>query len=123
MFKYSFLLSAILLVVIDSIYLNFIKGYFSNQVQKIQKSPIKVNLLATFICYIFLITGLNYFIISQKKSPRDAFLLGLVIYGVYETTNWALFKNWYLLTVLMDTLWGAILFGLVTLIVKKSKIK
>jgi uncharacterized membrane protein len=123
MFKYSLLFSAILLVVIDSIYLNFIKGYFSNQVQKIQNSPIKVNILATFICYIFLITGLNYFIISQKKSPRDAFLLGLVIYGVYETTNWALFKNWSVLTVLMDTLWGAILFGLVTFIVQKLKIK
>ena len=123
MFKYSFLLSAILLVVIDSIYLNFIKDYFSNQVKIIQKSPIKVNILATFLCYIFLITGLNYFIISQKKSPRDGFLLGLIIYGVYETTNWALFKNWSILTVLIDTLWGAILFGLVTLIVQKSKIK
>lgn len=123
MFKYSFLLSAILLVVIDSLYLNLIKGYFSNQVQKIQNSPIKINFIAAFICYIFLITGLNYFIIGPKKSPRDAFLLGLVVYGVYETTNWALFKNWSVLTVLMDTLWGAILFWLVTLIVQMLRIK
>ena len=123
MFKFSFLIAAILFVAIDSIYLNLMKGYFLNQVQKVQKSPLKINFLATFICYIFLITGLNYFIISQKKSPSDAFLLGLVVYGVYETTNWALFQNWSILTVIMDTLWGAILFALTTYLVKKIPIK
>lgn len=123
MFKFSLLFTAILLVVIDSFYLNLIKGYFSNQVQQVQKSPIKINFVATFICYIFLITGLNYFIISQKKSPSDAFLLGLVVYGVYETTNWALFQNWSILTVIMDTLWGGILFALTTYLVQKIPIK
>jgi uncharacterized membrane protein len=42
---------------------------------------------------------------------NEAFLLGIVIYGVYETTNYALFKNWSILTVFMDTLWGGILFA------------
>jgi uncharacterized membrane protein len=123
MFKFSLLFTAILLVVIDSFYLSLIKGYFSDQVQKVQKSPIKINFLATFICYIFLITGLNYFIISQKKKPSDAFLFGLVVYGVYETTNWALFQNWSVLTVIMDTLWGATLFALTTYLVQKIPIK
>jgi len=123
MFKFSFLIAAILFVAIDSLYLSLMKGYFLNQVKQVQKSPLKINLLATFICYIFLITGLNYFIISQKKSPSDAFLLGLVVYGVYETTNWALFQNWSILTVIMDTLWGAILFALTTYLVKKIPIK
>jgi uncharacterized membrane protein len=123
MFKFSFIISAILFVIIDSIYLNLIKGYFMNQVKKIQNSTIQLNLVATFICYIFLITGLNYFIIAAKRTPKDAFLLGLVIYGVYETTNWAIFKNWSVLTVIMDTLWGAMLFALVTFIVQFLKIK
>jgi uncharacterized membrane protein len=48
---------------------------------------------------------------------QDAFLLGLVIYGVSETTNWALFDKWSLITVIIDTLWGATLFGLTTFIV------
>jgi len=123
MFKFSFLIAAILFVLFDSIYLNLIKGYFMNQIKKIQNTTVKVNIIATFICYIFLITGLNYFIIGPKKNWRDAFLLGLVIYGVYETTNWALFTNWSVLTVIMDTLWGATLFGLVTFTVQKLPIK
>jgi uncharacterized membrane protein len=47
----------------------------------------------------------------------DAFLLGIVIYGVYETTNYALFKDWSILTVIIDTLWGGTLFAITTYIV------
>ena len=121
MFNFSLLLSAIVFISIDFIYLNFMRGYFENQVKKIQGTPIKMNLLAAAFCYIFLITGLNYFIITPKKSIKDAFLLGIVIYGVFETTNLALFTNWSWLTVFMDTLWGGVLFALTTAIVSSFK--
>ena len=121
MFKFSMLIAAIIFVVIDSVYLNLAKGYFSNQVQKVQNSAIKLNYVATFICYLFLITGLNYFIIKPNKTPSDAFLLGIVIYGVYETTNLALFSNWSWLTAIMDTLWGGLLFATTTFIVRGLK--
>jgi uncharacterized membrane protein len=118
MFDFALLVSAITMVVIDSIYLSLMKGYFMNQVKNVQGSPLKINFLAAAICYIFLILGLNYFIIKPRRSVQDAFLLGLVIYGVYETTTWALFSKWSPLTVIMDTLWGAILFALTTFIVR-----
>lgn len=117
MFNFSMLLSAIVFISIDFFYLNFMKGYFDNQVKKIQGTPVKMNLLGGALCYIFLITGLNYFIIKPHKSIKDAFLLGLIIYGVYETTNLAIFTNWSILTVLLDTLWGALLFAITTAIV------
>jgi uncharacterized membrane protein len=94
------------------------KGYFEKQVKSVQGSEIKMNFLGAALCYLLLITGLNYFIIKQKKSPQEAFLLGLVIYGVYETTNYAIFKNWSILTLIIDTLWGATLFGLTTYLVR-----
>ena len=115
------LVSAIVLIVIDSVYLNLMKGYFDNQVKKVQGTNIKLNFLGAAICYIFLIVGLNYFIIKPHRSVQDAFLLGLVIYGVYETTNLALFSNWSVLTVLIDTLWGGLLFGITTAIIYKIK--
>jgi len=114
---FKLLISAILLVTIDSIYLHFIKDYFANQIKVIQGSSVKINYLAAIICYIFLIFGLNYFIIKRNRSVQDAFLLGLVIYGVYETTSKALFNNWSWVTVLIDTIWGGILFALTTYIV------
>lgn len=44
----------------------------------------------------------------------EAFLLGLVIYGVYETTTYSVLKNWKISTVITDTLWGGVLFYLTT---------
>ncbi len=41
----------------------------------------------------------------------------MVIYGVYETTNYALLKNWSILTVFIDTLWGGLLFAFTTYII------
>lgn len=116
--RVKLLVSSIVFVVLDSIYLNFIKDYFSNQIKLIQGTPIKMNFLATLLCYIFLIFGINYFIIQPNRSIQDAFILGLVIYGVFETTSKALFAKWSWLTVIIDTLWGGILFALTTYIVK-----
>ena len=117
MFDYLLLISAILLISIDFVYLNLIKDFFSNQVQRVQGSTMQINYLGAAICYILLIVGINYFIIKPHKSVNDAFLLGLVIYGVFETTNYALFKNWSIITVIIDTLWGGLLFALTTFIV------
>jgi len=117
MFDFLLLISAIVLITIDFIYLNSMKGYFNKQIQNVQGSEPKMKLLGAAICYIFLITGINYFIIKPRKNVSEAFLLGIVIYGVYETTNYALFKNWSLLTVIIDTLWGGLLFAFTTYIV------
>jgi uncharacterized membrane protein len=111
------LISAIVFIAIDAVYLNIIKDFFQKQIISVQGSSVQVNYLGVAICYIFLVTGLNYFIIKPNKSVNDAFLLGLIIYGVYETTNYALFKNWSIITVIIDTLWGGILFASTTYIV------
>ena len=122
MFDFRLLVSAIIFVCLDAVYLNLLKGYFNKQVQDIQGSQIEFNLLAAIICYIFLIIGLNYFIIRPHRSVSDAFLFGIVIYGVYETTNWTIFKNWSALSVVIDTLWGGTVFALTTFIVRGFKI-
>jgi uncharacterized membrane protein len=121
MFNFFTFLSAIIFVVIDFIYLNLIKNYFKNQIETVQNTPIKINILGTLLCYIFLIFGLNYFIIQPKRSVYDAFFLGIVIYGVYETTNYALFSKWSIFTVIMDTLWGGTLFALTTFIISQIR--
>ena len=111
------LTSAIIFIVIDSVYLNIMKKYFFNQIQSVQNSEPKLNFLGALLCYLFLIIGINYFIIKPRKSVNEAFLLGIVIYGVYETTNYAILKNWSILTVFIDTLWGGLLFASTTYIV------
>ena len=103
-----------LLLCIDSVYLSLIKDIFNKQITDVQRSPLKINIYGVILSYLFLIIGINYFIIQHNKSIFDAFMLGLVIYGVYEGTTYALLKDWRINTVILDTLWGGILFGLVT---------
>ena len=115
---YVFLITSIILVILDSIYLNVAKNYFNKQINLVQGSNIDLNLTATILCYIFIIIGFNYFVIYKKLSSAEAGLLGLIIYGVYELTNMALFKKWQWSSVLMDTAWGGVLFFLTSVIVR-----
>lgn len=120
MFTIWLLVSALFLLVLDAIYLFLTRRYFNDQIQKVQGSPIKMNYYGIILCYSILILGLNYFIIRDMSSPHeilDAFLLGILIYGVYETTNLSILQNWSMKTVVIDTLWGGILLSSTTAIV------
>ena len=99
----------ILLIMVDSVYLFLIKDLFQKQIIKIQKKPLQINYIAAFLCYVFLTLGIYYF---TNKSILQAFILGIVIYGVYETTTKALLHDWNWNIVIIDTLWGGILFSL-----------
>jgi len=121
MMHIDYLVSGVIFVILDGVYLNLIQKYFNKQIKSIQGTDIKINYTAAAITYIFLIFGLNYFIIQKHKSIKEAALLGLVIYAVYEFTNLSLFTDWSVLTVLIDTTWGAVLFALTTAIVYKIK--
>ncbi len=107
---------AIAMLAIDYVYLQTMKGYFKWQVETVQGSSMKINLWGAALCYLFLVAGIYYFILKPKRSYLDAFLLGLVIYGVYETTSYALLRDWAFSTVLIDTIWGGILFVLTTMV-------
>jgi uncharacterized membrane protein len=116
----SIILSSVVLLALDAVFLRIISKHFHNQILKVQKEPMRVNILGAILCYILLIFAINFFVLNEKRSPLYAALLGFIIYGVYETTSYALLKNWSLYTVLMDSIWGGILFGLTTYIVYSS---
>jgi uncharacterized membrane protein len=94
---------------------------FELQIAAVQRVSLQFRLSGAILCYLLLILGLYYFIILPKKSVMDAFLFGIVIYGVYETTNYTLLKKWKPEIVVIDTLWGGVLFAIVTSIIYKLK--
>lgn len=102
----------IILLLLDSVYLTIIKEQFGAQIKRIQGHPININWFGFAVTYLVMAFGLKYFIIDAKKNSWDAFLLGVVIYAVYEFTNLALFTKWSLGLALIDTVWGGILFAL-----------
>jgi len=102
------------LLVLDGIYIGIQYGSLKKIYESIQKSPMTLNFVGAGLCYIALVFLLYYFILSKKKKILDAFLLGVAVYAVYETTNYATFTKWPLQLVIMDTLWGGILFAITT---------
>ena len=111
---YLFSISSFIFLFLDFIFLLSNRDTFEKQVIEVQKVSLQMKPIGILFCYLFLLTGLYYFIFREKKSPLEAFLFGLIIYGVYETTTYTLLKNWHLTTVIQDTLWGGILFYLTT---------
>jgi uncharacterized membrane protein len=75
-----------------------------------------MNFIGVFGSYLLIVFALYYFIIKEKKSVFDAFVLGVVLYGVFDFTNIALFKKYDLVIALIDTLWGGILLASTTFI-------
>lgn len=105
---------ATIMLILDFIFIRANKKIFEDQVISVQRTALQMKPLGAIACYIFLLIGLYYFIIRRRRSIGEAFLLGLIIYGVYETTTYTLLKNWNIRTVLIDSLWGGVLFGLTT---------
>jgi uncharacterized membrane protein len=104
-------------ILLDTIYLTLTRSITIPLIEKIQHSPINIDFFSLIIVYIFDILVLYYFIIFKNLSLFEAFLLGLCVYGVYEITNKSIFTKWNYSLVIIDTLWGGILFALTTYIV------
>jgi len=113
------IISSIVLLTLDFFYLYNTKNIFNKQIFDIQNTEPKINFVAMILCYLLLIFGLNYFIINEQKSLSYACILGLFVYGVYELTNMAILQKWTYKSVLIDTLWGGLLFSLTTFITYK----
>jgi len=118
----EYLLTSLILLGLDFIYLSLTKKYFNSQVQLVQGTPIKLNIIATIACYSLLSMGIFYFIIKKNFSYFESFYLGIFVYGVYDLTTMAILKNWKWNTVVMDTLWGGTLFVLVKFLFQKTQI-
>ena len=109
----NYLLISSLVVSIDAIYLKMVSNYFGLQIKKIQGTQLQLSILPTILCYLLITLGIYFFMVEKKFSLTDMFVLGVFTYGIYELTNKALFDQWMWKTVLIDGIWGGILFSLV----------
>jgi len=101
----------VILLTLDFTFLTLSSSRTLPVYESIQGSPVVFNYGAGMVCYAIIILGFYYFIIREKRSIWDAFLLGLFVYGVYDGTTLAVFKKYTLLTAGIDMMWGGVLFG------------
>jgi uncharacterized membrane protein len=93
------------------------KKMYTDQFSKLGESP-KGYIVYVYaaLCYVLMAISLQYFAVSQG-SFMNALVLGLVIFGVYNTTNLSTLNNYEIKTAAIDTAWGTVLYGIVYLIV------
>jgi uncharacterized membrane protein len=110
------IVSTVVLLILDGglLYLNMDK--YKHKIASVQRVILQFKPEGALICYFLLIAGLNYFIIQRNRSLLESFLLGVIIYGVYDSTNYASLKKWDPYLAIMDSLWGGTLFALTTFI-------
>lgn len=116
----KWIVTAVILLSLDFIYLSATSGFFQSMIQSIQcGKKMEIRIIGAVLTYICLVALLNVFIFNDNRSVKDAFLMGICVYGVYETTNYAIIDKWLKTSVVIDTLWGGILFALTTYIMKR----
>lgn len=120
MLALQLLLVIVVLLVLDGIYIGIQYSFFQTLYKKIQGKPLTLRLSGAVACYVFIVFILYYFILLKKLPVLDAFLLGVCVYGIYNTTTYTLLSDFPLRVVFTDTLWGGILFALTTFIYYKT---
>ena len=122
----KYIIVIILLIVLDIIWLNINAKQYSKMIKSIQNKEIKINITYALFTYVLMIASIIFinipFIESKitktdskteiiKKSLLYSGLLGLFI---YNGTNLATLENYDIGLGLKDTLWGFILYTIVT---------
>ena len=121
---------AIVLLILDFIWINiFMINPYKYLVNYIQNEPIKVNFTMAVLAYIFMILGLYIFVLPNIKqddlfndSLKYGFTFGIIVYGIYNFTCATIFKNWNLNLLIIDILWGGLLYYLTIIICFKLKL-
>ena len=107
------LVTSILFIAIDFVYLKSLKPMTEKMIYNIQGSKMIFDYGGAIFAYICIIALFNYFIVYKNGTIFEAFLLGLLTYGIFEGTNRAIFSKWTVQFMTIDTLWGGILFATV----------
>jgi uncharacterized membrane protein len=114
-----FILVFFTILILDGLWINlFFKHSFFPMIETVQKSPVVINPYYAVLAYIILI-ALVYIVIPKCSSAAEAFLIGFLVYAVYDSTNLATLTDWNLVNAFIDSLWGGFLFMIVYILYAK----
>jgi len=120
--KQAILLAILLsLLAIDVPVLTMLKPLWDATVFGVQHKPLVVKPHYAFITYILMSYGLYNYVYKnininnwKNDTLSKGFIFGIILYGVFDFTNLAIFSNYSFATAMIDTLWGGALMALTT---------
>jgi uncharacterized membrane protein len=111
------LLLSIIILIVDILWLSYgVDKVWQDNVKAVQKSPLEVRKHYALFSYILIILGIWYFVqknITKETTMKEilisSFLYGFILYGVFDFTNLAIFKEYQWKAAWIDMLWGGFL--------------
>lgn len=111
------LVFAIIYLAVDIIYVLGARNVYFDMVKGIQYKDTKLNMthaLAAIGAYVLLALGWVVLVATRiegsKRPVTDGmyfgFVYGLVVYGVFNLTNYVMFQNYKTTVLIQDMLWG-----------------
>ena len=108
---------AVAFMVLDGLWLGVLmKQFYRDQLAPIARlggaGGIAPNWPAAFVVYALLGAGISLFVVPRAATLTSAAasgaLFGLVVYCVYDFTNYSTLRQWPLALALADVAWGAV---------------
>jgi len=127
----KYLIASIVLMFLDVAWISFNMNAYKNTILKVQKSEMVPRIEHTILAYIIILFSVIFvaipFTIQNIKKSEDTSIenkllksfmyggaVGFSIYGIYNFTSLAIYKDMDSSIGIMDTLWGTTLYTLTT---------
>lgn len=118
---FEYFLIVVFILIMDFIWLMVNSSNYNYLIEKVQKIPLSLNFYGAILSYLTLIFGLFFFsipMIESRLKKNNLLLLcilyggglGILMYGMFNSTNIGIFKNYDYRIGLLDTFWGFIIF-------------
>ena len=109
-------MGAVVFMALDGIWLGVLmKNFYRDQLAPIVRladGGIAPNWPAAFVVYALLGAGIALFVVPRAATVSLAAaygaLFGLVVYGVYDFTNYATLRQWPFVLTVADVAWGTV---------------
>src|SRR6185503_3200818 len=106
---------ALVFMVLDGVWLGLLmKNFYREQLAPIVRladGGLAPNWPAAFAVYVLLGAGIALFVVPRASTVPSAAafgaLFGLIVYGVYDFTNYSTLRQWPFVLTLADVAWGA----------------
>jgi uncharacterized membrane protein len=103
-------------MVLDGVWLGLLMKNFYRErlapIVRLADGGIAPNWPAAIVVYVLLGLGIALFVMPRASTLASAAgygaLLGLVVYGVYDFTNYSTLRQWPFVLTLADTAWGTL---------------
>ena len=116
----------VVLIALDIIWIGVIASSFykkqTGHLLNITDDKMVVNVPAGIAVWAVIVTGIYLFVMPRAADSGSLLahlawgaLFGVITYGIYDLTNYALLKDWPLMVTVVDIAWGGVVCALTAL--------